>query len=228
MRIYYIRHAQSSNNALFLETQSRHGRRADPTITTVGRQQSEVLAGFLHDNKEDFHIDVIYTSLMQRAIQTALPIAYNLGLTLNSLIDTHESGGVYLDDVITQEPVGMPGLTRMELAEKYPQLILPDNMNEQGWWNRHYETLDERIKRANRLVSDIIENHGDRNHVVALISHQGFFNHFFFSLLGLIRPTHFWFTLNNASITCLDVTGENVNAVYINRLDHLRQELITW
>ena len=228
MRIYYIRHAQSSNNALFLETHSRQGRRADPALTTVGRQQAEVLAGFLHDNKADFHVDVIYTSLMQRAIQTAIPIADNLGLPLFSLVDTHESGGVYLDDEETQQPVGLAGLTRLELSEKYSQLILPDSLNDQGWWNRPYETLEERVERANRLVSDLMENHGDRNHVVALISHQGFFNHFFFSLLGLVRPSRFWFTLNNVSITCLDVTGEDVNAVYINRLDHLRQELITW
>jgi 2,3-bisphosphoglycerate-dependent phosphoglycerate mutase len=216
MRIYYIRHAQSSNNALQQETNSRIGRHFDPELTTIGRQQAEVLANFLLDNQDDFHIDVIYSSLMQRAIQTALPLSRNLKLPLNGFLDIHESGGVYLDDEETNQPVGIPGFTPAELQSKYPELILP------------FETVSERVERARRLISDLTSKHGDRNQVIALISHQGFFNHFFFGLLHQERPPHFWFTLNNVSITCLDITGEDVNAVYINRLSHLRDELVTW
>ena len=228
MRIYYIRHAQSSNNALFLETKSRIGRHADPELTTIGRQQAEVLANFLHDNKGDYHIDVVYSSLMQRAIQTALPLSRNLNLPLNGFLDMHESGGIYQDDEETNQPIGLPGFTPSELQSKYPELILPDNLDEAGWWNRPFETVRERVERASRLISELTAKHGGRNHVIALISHQGFFNHFFFGLLDHERPPHFWFTLNNVSITCLDITGEDVNAVYINRLSHLREELVTW
>jgi len=228
MRIYYIRHAQSSNNALQWETDSRIGRHFDPELTTIGRQQAEVLANFLLDNKDDFHIDVIYSSLMQRAVQTALPLSRNLNLPLNGFLDMHESGGVYLDDEETNQPVGLPGYTPAELQAKYPELILPENLNETGWWNRPFETVSERVERARRLISDLTSKHGDRNQVIALISHQGFFNHFFFGLLHQERPPHFWFTLNNVSITCLDITGEDVNAVFINRLSHLRDELVTW
>lgn len=228
MRIYFIRHGQSSNNALFSVTQSRVGRHFDPELTTVGKQQAEVLANFLLDNRDDYPIDVLYCSLMQRAVQTAYPISRNLHLPLNGLLDSHESGGIYLDDEQTNQPVGMPGFTPQELQEKYPDLILPQDLNEEGWWNRPFETMEQRVERARRLVDFLLQKHADRNHVVALVSHQGFFNHFFFGLLGQVRPPHFWFTLNNVSITCIDITEEDVNAVYINRLGHLRPELITW
>jgi 2,3-bisphosphoglycerate-dependent phosphoglycerate mutase len=228
MRIYFIRHGQSANNALFLETQSRVGRHFDPELTTVGRQQAEVLGNFLLDNQDDYHIDVLYCSLMQRAVQTALPIARNLSLPLNGLMDMHESGGIYLDDEETNQPVGLPGFTPLELKSKYPELILPDDLDDQGWWNRPFETMEQRVIRARRLINFLTGKHADRNHVIALVSHQGFFNHFFFGLLGQVRPSHFWFTLNNVSITCIDITGEDVNAVYINRLGHLRPELVTW
>jgi len=228
MRIYYIRHAQSHNNALFVETQSRVGRHADPELTTTGRQQAEVLGNFLLDNRDDYHIDVLYCSLMQRAIQTAMPIARNLNISLLGLLDTHESGGVYQDDELTNEPVGLPGFTPDELKTKYPELSLPEDLDDRGWWNRPFETVQERVDRANRLIEALKDRHHDRNHVIALISHQGFFNHFFFGLLGLTRPPNYWFTLNNVSISCMDIIGDDVNAVYVNRLDHLRPELITW
>lgn len=228
MRIYFIRHAQSTNNALLSATQSRFGRSSDPELTTVGRQQAEVLANFLHDNRDDYPIDILYCSLMQRAIQTATPISRNLNLPLNGLMDTHESGGIYLEDEKTNQPIGQPGFTPGELKAKYLDLILPDDLDEQGWWNRPFETTEQRVVRARRLIQALTAKHADRNHVIALVSHQGFFNHFFFGLLGQVRPPHFWFTLNNVSITCVDVTGEDVNAVYINRLGHLRPELVTW
>ncbi len=228
MRIYFIRHGQSDNNALFSETNSRMGRHFDPELTTLGKQQAEVLANFLYDNLDEYHFDVLYCSLMQRAIQTALPIARNLGLPLTGLLDAHESGGVYLEDELTEKPVGVPGFTPLELQTKYPGLILPEGLDEQGWWNRPFETMEQRVERARRLSEYITRKHADHNHVIALVSHQGFFNHFFFGLLGQVRPPRFWFTLNNVSITCIDITEEDVNAVYINRLDHLRPELITW
>lgn len=228
MRIYYIRHGQSYNNALQLETNSRIGRKADPDLTTIGRQQAEVLAAFLQDHHEEHPIDNLYCSLMQRAIQTAIPVARDLKLPLHGLYDSHESGGLYLDDHETNEPVGQAGTTPEDLRTRYPQLILPENLNEEGWWSRPWETVAERVTRAQRLVKDLKERHGSHSHVIALISHQGFFNHFFFALLGQTRPQNFWFTLNNISITCLDVVDDQVNAVFINRMSHIPRELWTW
>jgi len=228
MRIYFIRHAQSQNNALQQQTNSRFGRLADPDLTTIGRQQASVLAAYFYNRQDALPVDVLYCSLMQRAIQTALPVAASLGLTPHGLYDSHESGGLYLDDAATREPVGQPGTTPNELQNLYPSLVLPGDLNTDGWWNRPYETMSERVARAHRLVTFLRDTHGSRNQSLALISHQGFFNHFFFALLGIERPAGFWFTLNNISLTCLDVTGERVNAVFINRMDHVRSELWTW
>jgi len=228
MRIYYIRHGQSMNNALQADTNSREGRVVDPDLTTIGHQQAEVLAGYLYESREFLHIDVLYCSLMQRAIQTSLPLAHVLGLTPHGLCDSHESGGLYLDDLETNEPVGQKGITPEELHAKYPELALPDDLDEDGWWNRPFETHEQRYHRAVRLINELRTRHADHHHVLALISHQGFFSHFFYALLGQSLPPNFWFTLNNASISCIDITGESINPVFINRMMHMPRELWTW
>jgi 2,3-bisphosphoglycerate-dependent phosphoglycerate mutase len=47
MQLYYIRHAQSENNALWEATGSDEGRSSDPELTEIGKQQITCLAQFL-------------------------------------------------------------------------------------------------------------------------------------------------------------------------------------
>ncbi|HBG59948.1 MAG TPA: histidine phosphatase family protein, partial [Anaerolineaceae bacterium] len=49
MQLYYIRHAQSENNAILERNgyKSEEGRHADPQITTMGFEQAKLLAEFL-------------------------------------------------------------------------------------------------------------------------------------------------------------------------------------
>lgn len=39
MRIFFVRHGQSENNALWARTQSHHGRVPDPELTETGKRQ---------------------------------------------------------------------------------------------------------------------------------------------------------------------------------------------
>jgi len=111
MQLYYIRHAQSFNNALYAINGSLSERSDDPELTEVGIQQAKILAGFLGRNTTDnqidpndtqnisgFHITHIYTSLMVRAVATGVWIARQLDLPLYGWVDLHEWGGVYLED----------------------------------------------------------------------------------------------------------------------------------
>ena len=43
MRLYFIRHAQSANNALWDSTQSDAGRSDDPRLTPLGLRQASAL-----------------------------------------------------------------------------------------------------------------------------------------------------------------------------------------
>ena len=111
MQLYYIRHCQSENNALWDLTGGEFERNPDPELTEVGRQQAVHLANFLTQsghgkpidqwdtqNREGFGLTHIYTSLMVRAVATGLVVSKALGIPLNAFPDIHESGGIYLDD----------------------------------------------------------------------------------------------------------------------------------
>lgn len=227
MLLYFIRHAQSANNALFLKTGARNGRTADPGLTELGHRQAQVLADYFASKRNEFSVDHIYTSLMQRAILTAMPTAAAFGLPLEGIVDLHETGGVYLDDEISGEPIGQPGSNRMELQSKFPSLVLPDNLDGNGWWNRPYEKQEDRPKRANRLVEWLLEKHPNPSDRVMLFSHFGFFNYFLWAVFGQVRPPNTEFYMMNTSITCFEFLPDEKAALYINRIDHLPAELVT-
>jgi phosphohistidine phosphatase SixA len=139
MRLYLIRHCESENNALWARTGSADGRSEDPHLTTRGERQAEVLASYLQSARErsdapfeggpmreGLKITHLYTSLLQRAIQTATPVSRALDLPLVAWPEIHERGGVYLSDPETGEEQGLPGPGRAFFESEYPQLLLPD------------------------------------------------------------------------------------------------------
>ena len=111
MRLFYIRHGQSENNALWSETGTDSGRNEDPKLTETGHEQARLLAAFIlvKDNqartdgkngepKRDFFCFThLYTSLMVRSVGTATYLSRALGLPLVGWPEIHECGGIYLD-----------------------------------------------------------------------------------------------------------------------------------
>lgn len=239
MQLYFIRHGQSENNRLWEQTGSAAGRSEDPELTALGRQQAGYLAHFLsrkgnppgrsdQQNVAGFELTHLYCSLMLRAVQTGAIVAEALGLPLVAWPDWHEYGGIYLDDEVTGEPVGLPGKGRSYFERHFPALQLPPTVDETGWWNRPFETEAERPARAERVWRDLLARHGDTGDRVAVISHGGFFNYLLAHILG--RPyggDGCWFLMNNAALTRLDMTDGEVRIVYTNRADFLPPELIT-
>lgn len=227
MLLYFIRHAQSANNALFLETGGRVGRTADPGLTELGQLQAKLLADYLKEKKSEFGVEHIYTSLMQRAILTAQPTADALGLSLEGIVDLHETGGVYLENEMSGEPIGQPGASRKELEKKFPRLVLPESLNGDGWWNRPYESAEERPVRAARVVEWLMQQHPNPSERIMVFSHFGFFNYFLWAVFGQLRPPNAEFYVMNTSITCFEFLPEEKAALYVNRIDHLPLETIT-
>ncbi len=69
IEVVLVRHAQPDWEP--------HGRAVDhPALSTLGRQQAEALAGALAGER----FDACYTSTLQRAIETAAPVAERLGV----------------------------------------------------------------------------------------------------------------------------------------------------
>jgi 2,3-bisphosphoglycerate-dependent phosphoglycerate mutase len=240
MQLYFIRHGQSQNNALWEQSQDVKSFIVDPELTETGRQQADLLAAFLSisqpnlgnpnwdpQNVTGYGITHLYTSLMLRAVQTGSAISHKLGLPLNAWIDLHERGGLVLDELPHEDPVGYPGPNRQFFEEIYPHLILPNTLGEEGWWSRPWENHVQRRERAARVVKDLLQRHGATDDRVAIISHGGFYNHLLAALFGFPDEGGWWFLMNNASISRIDFKPEEIQLVFHNRVTHLPAPLIT-
>lgn len=247
MQLYIIRHAQSENNALWSQTGSNNGRSPDPMLTEIGHRQAQLLAEYLAQpvsgevserwdghNRQGYLLTHLYTSLMQRAVETGTYVANELDLPLVGREDIHERGGIFQDDEVTGERTGLPGAGRSYFASEYPDLILPDSMNDEGWWSRPYEPEELSIERARRFLRDLLAHHGDGEDRVGIISHGGFINSLLGVIFGATKPNIFagdlkgvWFGTSNTAITRVDFRPDFVLLVYLNRVYFLPFELIT-
>lgn len=247
MQLYLIRHAQSENNARWTRTQKKGGYSPDPLLSETGHRQAEVLARFLRQNanvdtgqdrdpfnRRGFHFTHLYSSLMQRAIQTASYLSGALDLHLHGLEDIHERGGITQENMEDGDPIGLPGPGRAYFRKHYPHLILPDTVDEKGWWNRPYETQEQAILRSSRVLGYLATHHDNPEDRVAMVSHGGFINTFLKELLGATKPDYYegklygsWFGASNASITKIEFEPDLILLTYHNRVEFLPTDLIT-
>ena len=263
MQLYFIRHAQSQNNALWNSRGDYSDRMEDPTLTEIGKRQAVFLADFLAQenptsantprdmqNTTGFGLTHLYTSLMVRAVETSVVVARALDLPLVAWVDLHEGGGVYRNNQETGERIGLPGNGRSYFETHFPELILPDWLDDSGWWNKPFETREDRKRRARRVLEGLLHRHGDNPDRVAFFSHGGFYNHLLAAILNLrdragTQPPpssvmelnadnvilssqiSIWFEINNTAISRFDFTGEDIKIDYHNRVAHLPSDLIT-
>lgn len=245
MLFYFIRHAQSENNAQWAATGSDHWRSEDPELTDLGVSQAEALADFLaHGSPRGglrangsasmgFELTHLYSSLMVRAIHTGSIVADRLGLPLHGLPDIHERGGIFLTDYSTGTTECLPGKDRAYFDAHYPDFVLPDEFVETGWWNRRpVETSEQCQVRARQFFNALLEKHGGTDDRVAIVSHGGFYNDFLWSLLDVVPPNRHWFLMYNTAVTRLEFRHgqektQEIVITYQNRVEHLLPDLIT-
>jgi 2,3-bisphosphoglycerate-dependent phosphoglycerate mutase len=253
MELYFIRHGQSQNNANWNNAEFQES--PDPALTEIGHQQAQILADFLKEhqtitndkdwnlqNRYGFGLTHIYTSLMERAAFTAAPIAQALELPLIAWKEIHEEGGIYSREDKRTSPAdklevqGLPGRPRSFYMQNFQTLVLPDDLDETGWWNRPFEAEAERQPRADQVFAELLTRHKDQKgrpeHRVVFVSHGGFFMRLMCAMLKLPwRQAAYglksWFTLNNCSISRFDIFGEELSIAYLNRTDHLPDHMIT-
>jgi len=247
-KLYLIRHAQSENNAIWDGSGDHQpGRKVDPEITAAGHRQAEVLSTHLaHPQAEPrqhpfqaatlphFGLTHVYCSLMTRSILTAEHIASACELKLQALPDIFEKHGMY--DVDEQGNLqGQAGPGREYFNERFPRLELPDDFNDAGWWNRPVEDETSFLQRMKNVVAAVRQRlHGSDDHV-AMVVHGDFIDQFVNELMGVVRhqPNYdnHWvanWTFHNTSISRFDFVQGAHNVVYLNRIDHLPNELVTW
>lgn len=233
MRLYLIRHAQSTNNAL---TNMRH-RVQDPDLTDLGYRQADALADYLLNNTHElpddgYRITHLYCSPMYRSLLTAQPVAAQLELKTEVWVDVHEYGGIFLEDpdgVFT----GYPGMTRPQILAKFPDYLLPDLVSDAGWWDSALgqEDAPRFISRAIKVALALNERRATDDHI-AIIAHAAFLDALTKALLNQLplKPRAMFYAHYNTGITRFDFDDEmdNMRLHYLNRTEHLPPQMRSW
>ena len=107
-----------------------------------------------------------------------------------------------------------PGDFHSFFEKNFPDLKLPDSLDENGWWNhRPFEDEDQRQPRADKVLAELLSKHGDKEgqpeERIVFVSHGGFFVRFLSAVLQLpwrqgAHGLRSWFLLNNCSISRFD------------------------
>ena len=175
--ITFIRHAESENNALFDKKTERYLelRKAEPFLTTTGESQALLLKQYFRKNKAAYDFDLVLSSPMKRAMQTA-KILFEGSSAIKKVSDLiFESRGPYE----LEKPV--PGLSAAEFKKDYPDFQLPFAVSDNGWYHEdEIEDIYEAFMRAKRLMRAIeIEIKQSR---IAIVTHGRFLS-FIFTIL---------------------------------------------
>lgn len=241
MKLLLIRHGQSSNNVLTAAGKPFEGRQADPFLTDLGKTQSKRLAtAFAHDLLP--RPDVLLCSPMQRAVQTAAPVAdvLDLPIMINTL--AYEVGGMF--EGMPKEPGAAPGATASKLTSLSARVDLSDATNppvtEDGWYTRGavVETPTEAQERGEQLFEQL-DSRYDNDTLVALVCHEWIIQYLIRSSMWVSRADGApdpWFVIFNTATTFLatsrpgprpfEGTGTRIIS-WVNRHDHLSAEEIT-
>lgn len=179
-------------------------------LDDTGLAQAQALARHL----ADFPVAAIYSSPLRRAVQTAQPIAQQLGLPvqpLPGLIDIN-----YGD---------WQGLSHPEVAQAYPDLY-------QRWLEKphlvkfpHGESLRQVRLRGMAALKEVAARH--EGQVVLLVAHQVVNKVLVCAMLGLDN-SHFWhIRQDTACLNVFDYQDGVFTAVQINDTCHLHHAR-TW
>lgn len=246
-RLYLIRHAESANNAIWDGSDFHAERAVDPEITDTGHAQAVALAQYLADSQSEprqhpfnpaetlsHGITHLYCSLMTRSILTAEYIAKACGLPLEAMSDVFERHGNYEFDE-NRNRRGLPGYGREYFDSRFPNLSLPEDFNDAGWWSRPAEDDPAFLARMIRVVDNFKQRLWQSDEHIALVAHGDFIDQFVNELMGVDRHQHnydnHWvanWTFHNTSISRIDFVDGAHNAVYLNKIDHLEPDLVTW
>jgi 2,3-bisphosphoglycerate-dependent phosphoglycerate mutase len=238
MRLLFIRHGQSTNNAAFEAASVPPGlppdavaaeepyadRVPDPALTALGGRQAEALAGALRSGRLPVRPTHLYASLTLRAVQTAWPLAEALGLPVVLHPQAHEVGGLH-----RREPSGEryaePGFSVRELQKWCPAAVprTADGATDPDLdvpWHGGFESLADALPRARGVLAGLRRAHR-ADDVVALVTHQYFGQFLLADLLGLSGPPWRRFRIDNTAHVAVTADGPHPILDWINRSDHL-------
>jgi len=216
MRLYLVRHGQSTQNRGDLNAQ-------DAPLTRLGLRQ----AGWAGEALRYEGIHRLYCSPMRRAVQTANCMSTALGMPPRVRPELCEYGGIW--PVVGPEgPMYHHGMTREELLEICPAAETPESITDAGWWfHRFTPPCDDSLRHAREsaraLLAELAETLTGDEDRAALVGHGGILDVIICEALGYapdskrIRLMH-----DNGAISRVDVEHGGTRVAYMNRIDHLK------
>ena len=175
---------------------------ADPELANDGLKQAELMAQYLASEK----LHAIYASPMQRAQQTAQPLASVHGLAITTV------DGVAEYDKNSNQYVPVEEL-KAKNDPRWQEML-------RGEWTSNDETEDEFIKRIVDSIEGIIANHASQR--VAIVCHGGVINAYICHVLGLANQRGFFYP-NYTSIHRIAAAGSGERSIVtLNETSHLR------
>ena len=175
---------------------------ADPELANDGLKQAELMAQYLASEK----LHAIYASPMQRAQQTAQPLASVHGLAITTV------DGVAEYDKNSNQYVPVEEL-KAKNDPRWQEIL-------RGEWTSTDETEDEFIKRIVDSIEEIIANHASQR--VAIVCHGGVINAYICHVLGLANQRGFFYP-NYTSIHRIAAAGSGERSIVtLNETSHLR------
>lgn len=175
---------------------------ADPELAVEGLKQADLMAQYLASEK----LHAIYASPMQRAQQTAHPLAAVQGLSITTV------DGVAEYDRNSNEYVPIEEL-KAKNDPRWQEML-------RGDWPSTDETEDEFIQRTIGSIEQIIANHASQR--VAIVCHGGVINAYICHVLGLGNQRGFFYP-NYTSIHRIAAASSGERSIVtLNETSHLR------
>ena len=181
-------------------------------LSHIGRKQAQALA----ERLGDMNFDAIYSSPLQRCLETAEPLAKHLGIMPTVVEGLKE---IRLGNIrpLPDDGKDLAALTKA-LQERQMDIVriageagnwdvIPDSEPSKAFRKRVVDTLDE-----------IARNHiGQR---VLIFTHGGVVNAYVAEVLGLDRD--FFYPAANTSITLVRVAGKHRVLYVLNDIVHIK------
>lgn len=202
-KIYLIRHGETDANRTF-----QFQGHIDNPLNSKGLQQAAALGKYY----KNIELDAVYSSSMQRAKQTAMPLVQSHGVDLQPLDELKEvSFGDW--EGLSYDEIKAKWGDQLELFFTQPaQCRMPGG-----------ESFYDVAKRVQAAYNMIIEENGGKN--IAIVSHGGVVRVQLCLLLGLDINKLWMFGVHNASTTCIGSWQNRFTIEYVNDTHYLHDHV---
>lgn len=202
-KIYLIRHGETESN--------RKGifrGRLDIPLSQNGREQAVDLRRYF----EDIPVDVVYTSPLQRAVETAKTVFPGHTPVKEKWLNNLDLGE-------------WSGMEKSLVKERFPQMWedwvkRPESIRFPGG-----ERLLDVLKRASLFFGKVAFGEAE---TVAVVSHRSVIKVLIAFTMGMEKNYYWKFHLDNASVSLLILDRKRFTLVKLNDTHHLKQTVMEW